>query len=371
MRLSILGIVSSIALLGNVLAGGASNGSEGPPAATELPAELLGARQEDLLKWALRNSDPQALREQADLAKKAAQNDPDAADRRARAAELLATVAALEEEMPSESRLLGNALDLLNSPSSSVETKLGALEALAVLVEPIDSADPLLAGGGAAPLVALLGTDPKLEGAAAHVLAVAASNNGPFQEGLLAAHPDVVLRLVQLLGSAADATLAAAVHATGNLLRGSGTGMQLWADAGGAGVLLDLSKGGKQATARTQRRAVGLATDLLASGDAAAMSAADLAAAAVHVITAQLDAPDLVLLEKTILAAAATLESADGRAALGAADAAGVLRRLASSLRARAASDPQHEFVVDAIGLAEGLVHDITSRSGASRSDEL
>lgn len=332
-------------------------------------ATSFDGRDEDRLKWALKNADPQALQQQADAAKKSSNPNPDAEERRARATEAMAALSALHD-LPSETQLMEGALAVLLNGSAPLE-KRQALDALHILVEQIDNADHLLAVGGTAPLVALLGADMAHEAAAARVLAVAASNNIPFQEKLLEQHPDVVLRLVALLGAAADDSVAAAVLAIGAIVRGTPVGRRLWTEALGSGVLHSLVSGGKQSTPRTQRRALSLATDLLPA-EGSAEEAAGLAGAAVALLrsaptpatagTGAGDRLDLDLVEKAILALDAVRERADGGPILAHAGADGALVGAVTVLRAiEKAGNELSEYAADVIDLATGALQNIRS----------
>ncbi|KAG7672064.1 hypothetical protein NADE_000268 [Nannochloris sp. 'desiccata'] len=211
----------------------------------------------DLLKWALKHSDIDSLHQQAQAAKNANKNDPDAAERRARAAELLH---AAVNAMPTESSLMEEAVLVLRNTSTTVEDKLAALEALIVLVEPIDNANHLLKIANATSEINhFLGSAPILEAAAARLIGVAASNNGFFCNELIQRHPDVILRLVQLQSASADDTVAAAIYAAGQLLRNSGRARSLWNPE----VLITLIRGGKQVSERSRKKALTLAGDLV------------------------------------------------------------------------------------------------------------
>jgi nucleotide exchange factor SIL1 len=217
------------------------------------------AEDADLLKWALKNSNIESLHQQALAAKNAHKNDPDTAERRARAAELLHAASA----MPTESNLMEEAVLVLRNTSSTVENKHAALEALIVLVEPIDNANHLLKIVNASwEINRLLDSSPLLEAAAARVVGVAASNNEFFSNELIQRHPDVILRLAQLLGSSVDNdddVVGAAIYAAGQLLRNSGHARSLWNPE----VLITLIRGGKHVSERNRKKALTLSGDLI------------------------------------------------------------------------------------------------------------
>jgi len=216
------------------------------------------AEDAGLLKWALKHSDTGSLHQQAQAAKNANKNDPDAAERKARAAELLH---AAVNAMPTESNLMEEAVLVLRNTSTTVEDKRAALEALTVLVEPIDNANYLLEILNATlEINRLLASTPLLEAAAARLIGVAASNNAFFCNGLTQRHPDAILRLTQLLSASTDDTVAAAaMYAAGQLLRNSGQARSLWNPE----VLITVIRGGKHISERSRKKALALAEDLI------------------------------------------------------------------------------------------------------------
>ena len=228
-----------------------------PPTTTTGTITTDAEGQADLLKWALKHADPDLLHTQADVSKK--HKTPEAVNERA--AELLH----LANHLPTETQRMEEALSILHNVTIPPHIKLSALHTLAIVVEPVDNADHLLKmdGNPTATLVDLLGTSPPLEAAAARVLGVAASNNEPFQDALIARHPDVILRLVQLLSAAADDTVAAAIYAAGRIVRNSLQARELWRQARGGDVVVALVRGGPQVSVRSRKRAVALAGDLL------------------------------------------------------------------------------------------------------------
>lgn len=318
----------------------------------EFGLESTAQGDADLLKWAIKHSNPQALASQAKDAKMARKSPADI-DRRKRAAELLEVVRA----MPTEAQLVEDALELLANTGANDSEKLHALHALSELVESIDVADHFLAVGGANSLVKLLGQAPVLEAAAARTLGKAASNNGPFQEALLGKHPDVMLRLVQLLSSAGDDTILAALYAAGSLARTSVHGRSLWAQAGGGDVLVHLVRGMKQASRnnRTQRRAMALAADLVQL-DARSVDVPGLADALISVLQGVNRYPGShwtidtwELAEKALLAMEALRSSDGGRHALRRKGDVAVLRLLLQE----ADSKRTGEFTQDVVELAK------------------
>lgn len=320
--------------------------------ATATAGDATEEGEVDLLKWALKHSDPKALKQQAEDAKLENRNDPDAEDRRARVSALLQAA----KEMPTEAELMETALLVVQNSTESLANRSSALEALAVLVEPVDNADHLLKLHNATTiLVNFLGTTPALEAISARVLGVAASNNAPFQEGLVARHPDVILRLVQLLSSSAEDTTSAALYAAGQILRNSAQARHLWAQATGGDVLVAMIKGGKQVTRKSRRRAVTLAGDLLQL-DPGAVDSSDLAHALLSLLREQIEgteAVDLDLLEKALEAVGVVQAMAGGKAALVHGGSEMIVRGLIAKLKK---GEGKTEYVEDVIVMAEALI---------------
>jgi hypothetical protein len=353
-----------------------SNASGDPASATE---------DVDLLKWALKHSDPESLHQQAEEAKKANKNDPDAAERRARAAELLQAV----NDMPSESLLMEEAVLVLHNISSTVDNKSAALEALIVLVEPIDNANHLLKINNAtSELNRLLGSAPGLEAAAARVLGVAASNNDFFSNELIQRHPDVILRLVQLLSASADDTVAAAVYAAGQLLRNSGQARGLWKQSQAGEVLVAMIRGGKQVSERSRKKALTLAGDLVLldvdqnSSQGKACSAFSGCESLINVLLDVLEEQyrrkdkkmDLDLVEKALLAlqAATAQDEVSSGGGGGGGRSEAVIGKLIDQLKQGDSNNGQvSEYEQDVIALAQQLLRNNNKGSPAENRDEL
>ena len=317
-----------------------------------------GDVEKDLLQWALKNSDPEELRKYAEAAKLANKNDPDAAARRERVAALIQAA----HEMPSEAELMQEALTVAQNSTESSVNRQSALEAMAVLVEPVDNADHLLKMSNAtSTLVNFLATEPAFEARAARVLGVAASNNPSFQEELINRHPDVILRLIQLLSSAAEDTTAAALFAAGQILRNSPKARQLWAQAAGGDVLVAMVRGGEQVTFKSRRRAVTLAGDLMRL-DPGTLDVSSLGDALLSVLREQTEDAignekvDLDLIDKVLEAMVAVKEVNGGKddVLLGAqAGGEKVVQRLIARLKE---DKKMSEYVADVISMADGLM---------------
>ncbi|GAB4817589.1 hypothetical protein N2152v2_004635 [Parachlorella kessleri] len=186
---------------------------------------------EDLLRWAIVNSDGKELEQQAVEARRPAPGG-DFLERQQQLATLLQAV----KEQPTEAELIVEALTIVRNASEPAVVRGNALKALRILVEPLDNANDLDKLGGVGPMVALLGSpSPLLRAGAAYVLGTAASNNGPFQQTLMQAHPEVVPALMQLVNTASSGPAwAAAVGAAAAGTGGGPAGGSWWARWRGA-----------------------------------------------------------------------------------------------------------------------------------------
>ena len=264
-------------------------------------------------------------------------------------------------EMPSEAELMQEALTVAQNSTESSVNRQSALEAMAVLVEPVDNADHLLKMSNAtSTLVKFLATEPAFEARAARVLGVAASNNPSFQDELINRHPDVILRLIQLLSSAAEDTTAAALFAAGQILRNSPKARQLWAQAAGGDVLVAMVRGGEQVTFKSRRRAVTLAGDLMRL-DPGTLDVSSLGDALLSVLREQTEDAignekvDLDLIDKVLEAMVAVKEVNGGKDDVLGAQAGG--EKVVQKLIARLKEDKKmSEYVADVISMADGLM---------------
>eukprot|EP00887_Chlorella_sp_A99_P005496 scaffold1.g5496.t1 len=317
--------------------------------------------QRDLLKWALSQSDPATLRQQAEQAKRR-EDAAEVAERQARVAQLLDHV----RQQPTEAELVREAAAIAGNASEPAERRLNALEALCHLVEDIDNANQLHALGGLAPVAALL--DPgataaaaaapfaaavsdaqaaALAAAAARTVRTAAANNAAFQAQLLEHAPEALQSLLALLAGTGGDTTAQALAALGAIVRNSGTARGVLYRAGGIPHLQLLLRDGG-APLRLRRCALGLLADLLAL-DAEALAAAGAkgtapgldAPAAVHAALGLLatEGGDHDLHEKALLLLRALLEREPAAAGLlHEAGAATQLAELAAQLAAETAA---------------------------------
>ncbi|GFR47185.1 hypothetical protein Agub_g8777, partial [Astrephomene gubernaculifera] len=233
---------------------------------------------EDLLHWAIANSDPGKLAAQAEEAQRI-QMVKDLKEQRRRVKELLDHV----RSQPTETDMLKEGIAILRRPAASETELLAALQTLQVLVEPIDNANDLQPLGGIAPVVTqLTHGSPEVAAAAAHVLGTAASNNPTFQRQLLSDHPGIVSTLLQVSQSAQEESAVKGMYAVAALVRNTQEARRAFVDAGGFSHLELLLRGGLVAP-RVKRKALSLFMDLVdtqPAGTTAGGAAGGAAAAA-------------------------------------------------------------------------------------------
>ncbi|KAK9832603.1 hypothetical protein WJX81_002885 [Elliptochloris bilobata] len=218
-----------------------------------------GQELQDLLHWAITHSDAEALRQSAEKG----ESLEEALARRHNVQQLIDHL----KQEPTEVELLKAAIAELRNQTATPEDTTAALEAVQLLVEPIDLANDLSKLGGLEPLLHLLGSEqpPAVQASAAHALGTAAANNNALQALLLTEHPDVFKRLVSVVGSRDPAAATKALYCAAGLARNSREGAQALLDAGGldtAVSLLSETPEGAPRPAALRRKALSLLADL-------------------------------------------------------------------------------------------------------------
>ncbi|KAL0022481.1 hypothetical protein WJX79_009954 [Trebouxia sp. C0005] len=156
------------------------------------------SKLEDLLHWAIENSDPDQLKQQAE---NVATDSIYLNDRQREVQQLIKEM----QSAPTEIDLMKDTIAILTNSTTPAEEVLLALEALQSLVEPIDNANDLHTLQGLQPVVQLLVQDStSVQAAAAFVLGTAASNNNKFQEQLMELYPESVMHLLRVTASSDD-----------------------------------------------------------------------------------------------------------------------------------------------------------------------
>ncbi|KAG2450497.1 hypothetical protein HYH02_004998 [Chlamydomonas schloesseri] len=195
----------------------------------------------------------------------------DLKEQRRRVKELLDHV----RSQPTEADMMREGIDILTRPGASDTELLAALQALQVLVEPIDNANDLHPLGGLTPVVAQLGRlaeAPGLATAAAHVIGTAASNNPTFQRALLGAHPEVVGTLLQVSAAPEHECSVKGLYALAAMVRNLREARAAFVDAGGFRTLEALLRG-EVVSPRVKRKALSLFMDLVDTAPAAGAGA--------------------------------------------------------------------------------------------------
>ncbi|PNW80578.1 hypothetical protein CHLRE_07g323500v5 [Chlamydomonas reinhardtii] len=232
---------------------------------------------EDLLHWAISHSDPAKLAAAAEEAQRV-QVVKDLKEQRRRVKELLDHV----RSQPTEADMMREGIDILRRAGASDTELLAALQALQVLVEPIDNANDLHPLGGLSPVVAQLARlaeAPALATAAAHVIGTAASNNPTFQRALLSQHPEVVGTLLQVSAAPDHECSVKGLYALAAMVRNLREARAAFVEAGGFGTLEALLRG-EAVSPRVKRKSLSLFMDLVDTQPAAAAAAAEAGAAA-------------------------------------------------------------------------------------------
>eukprot|EP00198_Chlamydomonas_reinhardtii_P011534 XP_001700871.1 predicted protein [Chlamydomonas reinhardtii] len=317
---------------------------------------------EDLLHWAISHSDPAKLAAAAEEAQRV-QVVKDLKEQRRRVKE------------PTEADMMREGIDILRRAGASDTELLAALQALQVLVEPIDNANDLHPLGGLSPVVAQLARlaeAPALATAAAHVIGTAASNNPTFQRALLSQHPEVVGTLLQRKSLSlfmdlvdtqpAAAAAAAEAGAAAGAAGGAGGGGDVEAGAaadGGEG--LEGAGGGKQevirrlqreADQRQQQQHGDAHEDAHAGYGPQALAAAAISTGLPEAVVALLAQPDPDMQEKALLVLQRLAGDGVARQVLRANGADEALVQLRAQLRADAPgpgdeADPYHDYLTD------------------------
>jgi len=194
-----------------------------------------------MLAWAIENSDPEKLKDNADLA---AQHVKSVNDRKQKFEEKLADAPeVLDKLFGTESNKMKKPIGLIVNATregaeavkhSEVENALAELENH---VEDIDKANDVNVMGGLGPLVQLLSSSNELIALrTASVLGIMASNNIKAQQQILEAQALPILLQLLRQGSAQ----AKALYAVGNLVRNYPEAAEQLFKSGGPSLLLEL-----------------------------------------------------------------------------------------------------------------------------------
>lgn len=241
-----------------------------------------------LLQWAFRHADPEV--------------QPTASR----------AVPPLREEAAHDIRdadVMEAAIATLVNRSSTLRERRSALDSLSQLVEELDNANEFPHMGGLTPLLQILNDEAELAGAAAKVLAVAASNNGAFTNELMSRHPEIISVLMTYLVMSSSATADApkkCLFALAALARGNVTARKQFLKSGGLKSLNHVLSGGASTPPVLRRIALGFVADLAMEGFTDAGMFSQVSPLAVSVLrTVGSDDSDIV--EKSLMALNALL----------------------------------------------------------------
>jgi len=233
------------------------NDSEDVIAIEAFEGEELG--MQSLLHWAIENSDPEELRAQAEAeTRKGGINLEQQRERVRQLSELMS-------HQVSETDLMKEALDVLKSEDAEEPEILSVLSRLDILVESIDNANDLQSLDGIACLIAQLTSSTGRAAAAAHVIAVAASNNPTFQNHLHGTDPEILPKLIQLLATSDETVVSNALYAVSTLIRNSESLRILFYASGGLRAIHKVLENTE--STKLKRKCLTLLTDLIQFGD--------------------------------------------------------------------------------------------------------
>ncbi|KAK3130521.1 hypothetical protein QOZ80_6BG0494580 [Eleusine coracana subsp. coracana] len=208
---------------------------------------------DSMLQWAIGNSDPEKLKEEAAGVQKLSADELQ--QRRQKIKELMEKL-----KMPSDADLMKIAIADLNNSSISLEDRQRALQELLVLVEPIDNANDLDKLGGLLPVIRELSNEnEEIRTTSAWVLGTASQNNALVQDQILGY--GALARLVKMGYSTSTEEAAKALYAISALIRNNINGQEVFHSEKG-GAMLQYILENDNIDVRLQKKAVFLVTDL-------------------------------------------------------------------------------------------------------------
>ncbi|CAL5087394.1 unnamed protein product [Urochloa decumbens] len=208
---------------------------------------------DSMLQWAIGNSDPEKLKEEAADVQKLSADE--LLKRREEIKELMEKL-----KMPSDADLMKIAIADLKNSSISLEDRQRALQELLVLVEPIDNANDLDKLGGLLPVIQELNNaDEEIRITSAWVLGTASQNNALVQNQILGY--GALARLVKMGYSSSTEEAAKALYAISALIRNNVNGQEAFHSENGSAMLQHILVS-DNIDVRLQKKAVFLVTDL-------------------------------------------------------------------------------------------------------------
>ncbi|XP_037432811.1 hsp70 nucleotide exchange factor FES1-like [Triticum dicoccoides] len=208
---------------------------------------------DSMLQWAIGNSDPGRLKEEAADVQKLSEDE--LLKRRHEIKDLMEKL-----KMPSDADLMKIAIADLNNASISLEDRQRALQELLILVEPIDNANDLDKIGGLVPVIQdLNNANEEIRITSAWILGTASQNNALVQSQILGY--GALARLVKMGYSTSAKEAAKAMYAISALIRNNVNGQEAFALENGNAMLQHIL-GSNGVDLRLQKKAVFLITDL-------------------------------------------------------------------------------------------------------------
>ncbi|CAN6218329.1 unnamed protein product [Urochloa humidicola] len=208
---------------------------------------------DSMLQWAIGNSDPKKLKEEAADVQKLSADE--LLKRREEIKELMGKL-----KMPSDADLIKIAIADLKNSSSSLEDRQRALQELLILVEPIDNANDLDKLGGLLPVIQeLSNANEEIRTTSAWVLGTASQNNALVQNQILGY--GALARLVKMGYSTSKEEAAKALYAISALIRNNVNGQEAFHSENGSAMLQHILVS-DSIDVKLQKKAVFLVTDL-------------------------------------------------------------------------------------------------------------
>ncbi|XP_024310416.1 hsp70 nucleotide exchange factor FES1, partial [Brachypodium distachyon] len=208
---------------------------------------------DSMLQWAIGNSDPGKLKEEAADVQKLSEDE--LLKRRVEIKELMEKL-----KMPSDADLMKIAITDLNNSSISLEDRQRALQELLILVEPIDNANDLDKIGGLVPVIQdLNNANEEIRITSAWVLGTASQNNVLVQNQILGY--GALGKLVKMGYSKSTKEAAKAMFAISALIRDNVNGQEAFQSERGNAMLQHILAS-NSIDVRLQKKAVFLVTDL-------------------------------------------------------------------------------------------------------------
>ncbi|KAE8776445.1 Hsp70 nucleotide exchange factor fes1 [Hordeum vulgare] len=208
---------------------------------------------DSMLQWAIGNSDPGRLKEEAADVQKLSEDE--LLKRRHEIKDLMEKL-----KMPSDADLMKIAIADLNNASISLEDRQRALQELLILVEPIDNANDLDKIGGLVPVIQdLNNANEEIRTTSAWILGTASQNNALVQSQILGY--GALARLVKMGYSTSTKEAAKAMYAISALIRNNVNGQEAFALENGNAMLQHIL-GSNSVDVGLQKKAVFLLTDL-------------------------------------------------------------------------------------------------------------